>query len=257
MPPPPSSTESPTPWSWTYASLTEALRDRRILLRVHTSPSSPLPGQRNGPSTSGFTARNVAFRGLDPDQYASAVAGLRGDRDWAEGSYMRQIIVDHVNNRTPVTRLSSTPGANTEGRGRGRGGRTHQHRPRLRLEVDQSPWISTTGDLNWAIWYIARLLSRNRGHVHLSIINNTRRSWVSGELRISPFLNRPRAEWDNLPSVGRERYLRARSSAARAREVLFYGRIFGESVLADMTFTHHVSPGLRFSPDASADGEGM
>lgn len=122
-----------------------------------------------------------------------------------------------------------------------RGARGDRYKSRPRQEYDQSPWISTTGNLDWAIWYIAKLLSRGTAKVHLSIINNNRRTWFTGELRVAPFLNRSKAEWIDLPMVDKQRYLRASAGAGRAREVLFYGRIFGDSLLADLTFTHHVS----------------
>lgn len=145
------------PWTWTYASLTDALRDRRILLRVHTSSSSPLPGPHNDPATAGFTSRNVAFRNLDPERYSLAVSGLRGDKDWTEGLYMRHVIIDHVNNRTPITRGPDDPtqtrgGARGSARGRGGRGVRYRPQPQPRPEHDQSPWISTTGNLDWAIW---------------------------------------------------------------------------------------------------------
>lgn len=225
---------------WTYDSIVRKLHERRILLRVHASPACPLLGSHNDEGSAGFTARNLAFRGLTAEQYAQATSSLRQERDWAEGPYMRQVIIDHINQCVPPPRAHHRKGPG------------HFLRPRPAAD-DLSPWISTTGNLDWALWYIARLLCL-KGHkrVRLAIIDATRTPHTpGGELRLRPFAERPKGEWINLPRREKDRYLRASWAAGEARETLFYGRVFGESILSDMVFDVSVRPPPFSSPTSS------
>lgn len=237
--------------NWTYPSIRQALTDHKILLRVHTSPNSPLPSLHNDPSTSGFTARNAAFRGLAPQEFRQVTARLRNEVGWAEGPYMRKTIIDHLNNSTTARpRLSSTlvssfyPRTQTNTQNGHRGGRIPAVRPitQSRFEADeQSPWISTTQKLDWAIWYISKLLAQGRhGKVHLAIIKNGARH---GEISVKPF--RMFERYPNQPmgleGVSTEAYRRARNNAMISQEILLYGRIFGESIISDLTITPYVS----------------
>lgn len=233
---------------WTYSSLTEALHHRTIILRVHTTPHNPLE--------SGFTARNPVFRGLTVEQYHHATASLKGER-WAEGPYMRDVIIDHINQ---LIRRPQPQQPGNMGNGWLRQppphiryqGRQRQNVP-LKEEVDElSPWISTTANLDWALWYITKLLAlpgngprNNPGMKHntvkLAIISISTDRTYNKELYVAPFLWRPPDETRYMCQVDRERYNRAKKSAISAKEVLFYGRIFNESILADLTFTKEVS----------------
>lgn len=240
--------------NWTYESLSLALSRNQILIRVHTSSTSPLPSSRpksepglgfdhttsrdrdtdtdtiahgNDDRTAGFTARNIAFRNLSPLEFNLATRSLRSDPRWAEGPYIRQTIIDHINNHTtlrPNPKLSRN---------------RNRVRSYTRDEHEQSPWISTTQNLDWAIWYTAKLLSGGtHKSVHMTIIST--RS-LGGEISIIPHRNRPNQEWLGLHDIAKERYLRASISATRSREVLFYGRIFGQSIWGNMEFTINVS----------------
>jgi hypothetical protein len=229
---------------WTYTSLTEALHHRTIILRVHTTPHNPLE--------QGFTARNPAFNRLTIEQYHDATSSLGGR--WAEGPYMRDVIIDHINQ---LVRPPQPPSLLHCGHGsRFRlgprpfplGG------PRMKAETDElTPWISTTANLDWAIWYIAKLLSQMTHHgmgyrydqVKLSVISISTDRTHNKELYVAPFLFRP-DETKYKCQVDKERYNRARKSAIAAKEVLFYGRIFRESILADLTFTKEVSAPLGY-----------
>ena len=258
----------PSDRNWTYPSIRQALLDHKVLLRVHTSPESPLPSPANDPSTAGFTARNDAFRGLAPQEFRQVTARLRTEEGWADGPYMRKTIIDHLNNSTTARpRLSQPPGRpfypHSETQYGYRGGRVPAPSPvrhpisQTRFEADeQSPWISTTEKLDWAIWYISKILAQG-GHkqVHLAIIKNGARH---GEISIKPFRTHERErERERYPSqprypspsrpeimdpegISMDAYRRARSSAIMSREILLYGRIFGESIISDLTFTPHV-----------------
>jgi hypothetical protein len=125
--------------------------------------------------------------------------------------------------------------------------------PRMKAETDElTPWISTTANLDWAIWYIAKLLSQMTHHgmgyrhdqVKLSVISISTDRTLNKELYVAPFLWSSRCDSRRIGDVERERYNRARKFAISAKEVLFYGRIFKESILADLTFTREVSAPL-------------
>jgi hypothetical protein len=223
---------------WTYTSLTEALHHRTIILRVHTTPQNPLD--------QGFTARNPAFNRLTVEQYHHATSSLRGT--WAEGPYMRDVIIDHINQL--VRRAQpQRPGNMGNGRFRSQHHSTFRQTGPVIAETDDlSPWISTTANLDWTLWCIAKLLSQMTHHgttyrydqVKLSVISISTDRTLNKELYVAPFLFRPN-ETKYLCQVDKERYNRARKSAISAKEVLFYGRIFKESILADLTFTREVS----------------
>jgi hypothetical protein len=279
--------------TWTYGSITEALHHRTILLRVH--PSSPTRQEGFG---HGFTARNSAFKGLTPDQYALAVSGLRGEKGWAEGPYMRDMIVDHINGvtrripippssiavsnnrvmgvrervRRPYSYLSSVasfqrapgnprpggPGPRTGQGGRGRDNFPFHPQSTAPAPDDLTPWISTTANLDWALWYIAKLLtshtSSSSNKVYLSIISISTDRRDNKELYVAPFLyhNLNNAdtyrEMRDKDDYDKDRYRRAGRNAVMAKEVLFYGRILKESVLATMGFTTEVSHSFFRTP---------
>ena len=165
---------------------------------------------------------------------------------------MRDVIIDHINQlvRRPQDppllygghgsrlRLGPSPRSSTQYQGE-----------RIKPETDElSPWISTTANLDWALWYIAKLLSQMTHHstkyrydqVQLSVISISTDRARNKELYVAPFLFRPN-ETKYMGQVDKGRYKRAQKSAILAKEVLFYGKIFKESILADLTFTREVS----------------
>jgi len=163
---------------------------------------------------------------------------------------MRDVIIDHINQL--VRRAQPLPLLYG---GHGNRFRLGPHpRPlngRMEAETDElSPWISTTANLDWALWYIAKLLSQpgtgfdrtpKYEKVNLAVISISTDRTLNKELYVAPFLFRPN-ETKYMCQVDKERYNRARKSAILAKEVLFYGRIFKESILADLTFTREVIP---------------
>jgi hypothetical protein len=192
------------------------------------------------------------------------LAGGRGQ--WVEGAWMKDTMVDHV-----LLRRLGRPSRRTGG------------------EVESSPWVSTCGNLDWAIWEIARRLSQGLPSVRLTIIRQKHHD--AGPLNHHDTANTPGALTPNIDvessgavnpnpdaswgkagklgkvgKVGKVRELKVApavvlgrhipriiserkkevysSAAARAREageVLVYGRVFSESVLADLTWTRNVS----------------
>lgn len=166
---------------------------------------------------------------------------------------MRDVIIDHINQL--VRRPQDPPLLYGEHGNRFRLGprplpSTPQYQGvRKKPETDElSPWISTTANLDWALWYIAKLLSQMTHHatkyrydqVKLSVISISTDRTRNKELYVAPFLSRPN-ETKYMNQVDKERYKRAQKSAILAKEVLFYGRIFKQSILADLTFTREVS----------------
>jgi len=247
------------PETWTYTSLTEALHHRTIILRVHTTSPNPLD--------QGFTARNPSFNRLTVEQYHHATSTLGGR--WAEGPYMREVIIDHINQL--VRRAQpQRPGYMGNGRFRPQHHSTLRQIGPMKAETDElSPWISTTANLDWALWYIAKLLSQSgtgfsntsrHRKVNLAVISISTDRRLNKELYVAPFLWSSQHDGRRIGDVDRERYNRARKSAISAKEVLFYGRIFKESILADLTFTREVIPsptstkakrGLTYRPSLS------
>jgi hypothetical protein len=161
---------------------------------------------------------------------------------------MRDVIIDHINQL--VRRAQpQRPGNMGNGRFRSQHHSTFRQTGPVIAETDDlSPWISTTANLDWTLWCIAKLLSQMTHHgttyrydqVKLSVISISTDRTLNKELYVAPFLFRPN-ETKYLCQVDKERYNRARKSAISAKEVLFYGRIFKESILADLTFTRKVS----------------
>jgi hypothetical protein len=167
---------------------------------------------------------------------------------------MRDVIIDHINQL--VRRPQPPPLLH--------GGHGSRFRlgprpfpldgPRMKAETDElTPWISTTANLDWAIWYIAKLLSQSGTgfnntpryeKVRLAVISISTDRTLNKELYVAPFLWSSRCDSRRIGDVDRERYNRARKSAISAKEVLFYGRIFKDSILADLTFTREVSTPL-------------
>lgn len=88
-------------------------------------------------------------------------------------------------------------------------------------EDGTSVWISATSSLNWAVWAVAHALASGEEEVRTAVIV------PSGEV----FLPASRIA---LP-------LPAASRAKDAGEVLFFARVFGGSVTADLVWTSEVS----------------
>jgi hypothetical protein len=193
---------------------------------------------------------------------------------------MRDVIIDHINQlvRRPQPqrpgnmgsgwyRAGLDPGAGARAT-QPPGSRFRQQFPMVsgKAELDElTPWISTTANMDWALWYIAKLLShpgqghgygRGRGYdkVKLAVISISTDRTRNKELYVAPFLWRRDNEARYMCQVDKERYNRARKNAVASKEVLFYGRIFPESVLADLTFTREVSLSSPISCESDDEG---
>lgn len=236
----------------TYESLRSGCLSHTILLRVHdTTSHSPLVWT-NDTSTSGFHCPNARLH-LSPTAYAGMaeeikLAGGRGQ--WAEGAWMKDTMVDHVLLRWPGRPSRSTGG-----------------------ELESSPWVSACGNLDWAIWEIAKRLSQGLPSVRLAIIRQEHHDFdpdrldgaharirthkiasdgapqpasaaMSGRIRqltVAPAVVLDRHIPRIISTRKQEVYSSAAARAREAHEVLVYGRIFSESILADLTCTRNVS----------------
>lgn len=104
-----------------------------------------------------------------------------------------------------------------------------------------SPWISTSADLDWSIWEIARRLVRlDRDEVELSVIRRKHAKNYRGlkSVRIDTFDVLRLHEKDNYYHSDLDD---AMNFARASDEVLFCGRIFGKDVLETTTWTYYVS----------------
>jgi hypothetical protein len=163
---------------------------------------------------------------------------------------MRDVIIDHINQLVRRAQPQpQRPGYMGNGRFRPQHHSTFRQGGPLKAETDDlSPWISTAANLDWALWYIAKLLCQMTHHstnyrydqVRLSVISISTDRTLNKELYVAPFLWSSPCDSRRIGDVDRERSNRARKSAISAKEVLFYGRIFKESIQADLTFTREV-----------------
>jgi hypothetical protein len=182
---------------------------------------------------------------------------------------MRDVIIDHINQlvrRPQATQLLHGGHGSRFRLGPHPIASRYPGSQSLKAEVDElTPWISTTANLDWALWYIAKLLShpeqghgygRGRGYdrVKLTVISISTDRTRNKELYVAPFLWRRDNETRYMCQVDEERYNRARKNAVASKEVLFYGRIFPESVLADLTFTREVSLSSPISCESDDEG---
>jgi hypothetical protein len=184
-----------------------------------------------------------------------------GSGRWAEGAWMKETMVQHVLDR-PLGRPRPRPSKGSV------------------WEVEKSPWASACGNLDWAIWEIARRLSQGLPSVRLAIIRKkhddfnaqatagtasaagarTPNNDVESSGAVNPSSDASRGKVGkvreltvapamvldrHIPRIISERkkevYASAAVRAREAHEVLYYGRIFTDSVLANLAFTRNVS----------------
>lgn len=159
------------------------------VLRVHHYRSKSALIWNGDIARSGFSAQTT-FLELSPEQYAVGIENANLKPGWAMGSYFRETAITHIRGQVPK---------------------------------EPTPWISTTTDLDSAIWAIARCLAlREAGEVHLAVIVPTT------EIRIpaTKFLG--------------ERNQNGGNTMIAKFEWLFYGRIFAKSIIADISWTRKV-----------------
>lgn len=105
----------------------------------------------------------------------------------------------------------------------------------------ESEYISTTGDLDWAVWEIVRRLKiLRRQQVDLAI--------VTRQNAYSPRYRGCKAFW----LVAADKILQGRSElnwaedeavrfATSSNEILYYGRIFRKDMISNLTWTDEVN----------------
>ena len=185
--------------------LLDRLQSRSIVLRVHDSSSiSPYV------SGEGFTASSGTFHDISKSQFRKRFGGLRYAYGWKNSSETAGSMVRHIlggwNGWTRYTNGYSEP----------------------------SSWISTSADLEWAIYEISRRLAKNtsgNGHCQLSVIRTYKPKVRGVGIHVSTQLND-----DEGGDEGR-----ALDFARASSEILWYGRIWDEDVEQVMVWTAKVS----------------
>lgn len=173
----------------------------RQLLRKGDSVCVRVEGPKNNQlqwtgdsATSGYFGRQDAFKGLAPDAYQKAVRAVGLDRpNWESQEYLWRSMDAH-------------------------------RWPDQGCVPEDSPWISATTNLEWAIWRTANILTSS-SHVYMTFI-------------------KPTTERYSLPKPPRSRSKKGQSFQDLHKgnsEVLFYGRIFADSIVARIKWTRTVS----------------
>lgn len=222
-----------------------ALLDRRahagdIVFRVYTDLSaSPLVWTGDS-ATSGFFAPNGYLR-ISPSVYTRLLPGIQTAYSLVDGQYTRHSLVDHILGKAQQTCVLVPSSL--------------QERDST-AEDDKSCWISCTGSLVWAMWELARRIAvEGCSEVHVALIKRkpNKQKELAGEAKdyagreisvipgrsISAGLREGRAQ--QLFSLNtREAYETAAQQAMESEERLYYGRIFAESIEADLIFTREV-----------------
>lgn len=142
-------------------------------------------------ATSGYFGRQEAFKGLGPEAYEKAARDAGLDRpNWESQSYLWRSMDAH-------------------------------RWPDQGCVPADSPWISATNNLDWAIWRTANILA-SQSTVYMTFI-------------------RPTTERYSLPKPPLSKSRALRDQTKENSEVLFYGRIFAESIIARVKWTRAVS----------------
>jgi hypothetical protein len=204
---------------------------RRILFRVYDATSASSLQWDGTHTTSGFSALNPNLQALTPTVYSATHGRLTGDA-WLMGPHARMTIVNHILNKHSESTFAD----------------------------DQSPWISTTSSIDWAIWEVARRLAQTPGQaVHIALIRqahvnekaDSQRIQSRDEVRIDPvrILGKYLSS-DGLSTRERSDILNAKRRAEESSEVLYYGRVFSQSVEADYIVTRDVRAILNCLDDS-------
>ena len=234
----------PHNFDWLYDASTHA----KVVFRIYDSSSVSPPIWTGFGHTSGFSCPSQNLAGLTPAAYRVPHAEKRGSVEWAEGPYLAQTVVDHILGRWRQTSLNLT---------------ALEYQDADIPEDEKSPWISTSKNLSWSIWEIARRLTiqldkanKNRRSpegivVHMSLIkhhsgtvglNDPRRDYLEAHVDASsPIGNALRCGPGVLSKSIRNSYELALREAKRCKEILYYGRIFVESIDSDTDWTPEVS----------------
>ncbi|BEI93276.1 uncharacterized protein CcaverHIS019_0509040 [Cutaneotrichosporon cavernicola] len=161
--------------------------------------------------------------------------------NWTDGFYLRQTIIDHTNKRVQAT--FDVPW------------------DEMQVGADGlSPWISASRDPGWAVWEVARRLAQVPGEsVHIAVIAMQPKALLTpargaaGEVVLDPYAtlldckrkNIGTATQGRMTNNAKEAVERSLFGVNASSEVLFYGRIFADSIVSVMEFTHdHLPLGL-------------
>lgn len=169
-----------------YDSLHRLLNVGGVFVRVEGPKNNKLVWTGD-PDTSGYFGRNEAFKDLTPSAYEVAVRAAGLDRpNWLRVGYLWRSMDAH-------------------------------RWPDQGVVPPDSPWISATNNLEWAIWRTANILA-SASTVYMTFI-------------------KPTGERFSLPTS-----LRKASKISKANsEAVFYGRIFAGSIIARVKWTRAVS----------------
>ncbi|WWC70015.1 uncharacterized protein I206_103959 [Kwoniella pini CBS 10737] len=174
---------------------------------------------------------------------------------WLKGPLMREFMIDHILCR-PSKKLITL--ANGQG---------WSNLPNLQINLTQGQttvngctdqdgyWISTTKSIDWSIYEIARRLTHHQltgqgqGEIKLAVINtnttlsgNSKKDEKVKERIINPHSCLLSHESGILSPNKLEASKTARERSWQSFELLYWGRIFGESISEDLTFTAEYLP---------------
>ncbi|BEI85447.1 hypothetical protein CcaverHIS002_0508480 [Cutaneotrichosporon cavernicola] len=219
----------------------------RVVLRVYSQSSACRLNWTGEGETSGFSSLNHHLGALTPTAYADALisnlplSSYTPWANWTDGFYLRQTIIDHTNKRVQAT--FDVPW------------------DEMQVGADGlSPWISASRDPGWAVWEVARRLAQVPGEsVHIAVIAMQPKALLTpargaaGEVVLDPYAtlldckrkNIGTATQGRMTNNAKEAVERSLFGVNASSEVLFYGRIFADSIVSVMEFTHdHLPLGL-------------
>jgi hypothetical protein len=118
-----------------------------------------------------------------------------------------------------------------------------------------SPWISATSNIDYALWDISNRLAKGEDTIKLAVIKQSKGAdsggweWrergktrsIRGAEVWTMACGEIQEERKHAPYWDKMHWDRAHRRALACGEVLYFGRIFGESVVADLIFTRDVS----------------
>ncbi|WWC61994.1 uncharacterized protein I303_104581 [Kwoniella dejecticola CBS 10117] len=252
-----------------YLELGQASFLGEVVFRIHTSSSASPLLWTGDLATSGFSATSSIFRHITPHSYKALFdsyenSGLRPTGDggvyaeakWLRQPLMRELMIDHILCR-PSKKLITYP-------------KSGPVRMNIQEYHDQQEgyWISTTQSTDWAIFEIARLLAnqhltgKGENKVQLAVIKvhpasrSTSSSSMPGpygrfgwnensggmERRVNPSACLGHYEKSIISPSKLQASIEARRRSSKSFEMLYWGKIFGETIEENLIFTAHYLP---------------
>jgi hypothetical protein len=196
----------------------------RIWDQTSLSPLAPAKEFQLG----GFTSPHPFFAGMNDERYRVTCRQLYQEHGrWVHCQQVRDSILRHTTGDTTLGDVLHSV----------------EHRlEALNIANEQSPWITTNGSLSWATFEVCRRLAKDPSStVHMTVI---RRPTGGAEIRsktetvLSGYVDDlvSKQEWRAVEVV-----TKAKVRAREAGEVLWYGRIFPNSILYDTVWTSQLS----------------